>query len=114
MLTVLGLTKSMDRDLEPLHYRRIYQISLLDSIVIIAAMLVLVYHSVPLQEADGVPSAWFSTMYYVLLALTAALGGAFVTVILMLFKTVSGIIHLIGPLGSSPLSASDGEVESTP
>lgn len=113
MLTVLGLSKSTDRDLRPLHYRRIYQISLLDSIVIIAAMLLLMYHSIPIQEADGVPAAWFSTIYYVLLGLTAALGGAFVAVVLMLFKTLSGIIHLIRPMGSSPLSASEEELEST-
>ncbi|HMB91840.1 MAG TPA: hypothetical protein VKP65_13390, partial [Rhodothermales bacterium] len=103
MLTVLSLSQSFEKPLKPVHYRRIKQVALVTTIAFIASSITLLLHTIPLEQTESVPSTWYDVIYYVLLGTTAMLGGFMTTIILMLYRTVSQLIHVVSPHVSSSL-----------
>ncbi|WP_315897853.1 hypothetical protein [Gillisia sp. Hel_I_86] len=52
--------------------------------------------NLPITESEEVPSSWFTTIYYVSLAMAAILGGGFVAIVTMLYETISNVILIVG------------------
>ena len=97
MVTLLGLTQSVDTDLEQIHYHRIQQIAYMAAFSVAAAIFLLVFLSIPVEESDDVVLAYAEIVYYGIVALTSLLGGVMVTLVLMLLTSVRGMLHIVAP-----------------
>lgn len=96
MLTVLGLSSSTETTLRPLHYRRVKQIAFIDAIAFVCATVFLLLLSVPVGESEQVPAGWYSTIYYIVLVISALLGGLLITIVLALYDTIRDMIRVVG------------------
>ena len=100
MLTLLSLSTSAEIDLKWSHYKRVDQIAWLVSIVLTVSILIYLLLNIPLSEAekaaDRTNEFGYATLYYVTLVLSSIMAGALITVVLMLYKTVQDIIHVVG------------------
>jgi hypothetical protein len=59
--------------------------------------------SVPLAEPSEVPDNWYTIVYYVAVLYTASVGGALITVVLMLYNAVTDLIGVMHPSEKSHL-----------
>jgi heme A synthase len=101
MLTLLSMSRGADVELKWAHYQRVKQIAFIDAVTLIAAVLIYLVLNFPLADADAAQQAgytrWYAGVYYVVLALVSLLGGALISVVLMLYNTVRDIIQALGP-----------------
>lgn len=97
MLTLLSLSANSNVDLTWSHYQRVKKIAWLVSVVLIGSILIYLLLNIPLEktEQSGTPS--FEYLYYMTLATGSVLGGALISVVLMLYSTVIDIINAVGP-----------------
>lgn len=102
MLTLLGFTYNTDINFRGLHYRRIRQISLLASIAIVLSVVTLMFMGLPVDEADGL-RLYYHVVYYALTAMAALLGGLMIAVVMMLQRTITGLVNIGHPSASSEL-----------
>lgn len=91
MLTLVTFSISHDMEFHESHYRRIREIARLTTAVIVTSVMLLMLLSFPLGEAD-VNRGWYQWVYYAVLLGGAGTGGLFISVILMLFYSVRGLI----------------------
>ena len=54
------------------------------------------HDALPISKADNVPISWYSNVYWFSLILSSILSGIMITVVLMLYSTVTNIIHIVG------------------
>lgn len=114
MLTLISLVNQADKTFERSFFKRVERIGFLATIELIGGILLLLCLSIPFSESDEVPSAWFTGIYYVLMAFLAILSGLLVTIVLMLLNTITSTIDAIRPSkyeeekrnGSSPGNSS--------
>lgn len=99
MLTLIGLSANTDIDLAWAHYQRVEEIALADTITFVMAILIYLLLNVPISESEPTsdPTRWIAWFYYATLGLASILGGAVITVILMLFNTVRDLILVLSP-----------------
>ncbi len=97
MLTMLGFTSATKQKLSPQFYGRVRNIALADAVVFVAATLLLLCISVPINESDKVPVNWFAGIYYFTLMASAVIGGALISIVLMLYSAVASIIAIFHP-----------------
>ena len=97
MLTMLSLSSQADDDFDTVFYKRIERIGVLATISLTGGILLLLFLSVPFQEADGVPNRWFTTIYYVLITFLAVLSGLLVAIVLMLLNAMTSLIDVVRP-----------------
>ena len=111
MLTLLSLSAGADVDLKWAHYQRVKQVAFIDALTLIGAVLIYLLLNVPLGEADAAQGPahewWYPGLYYAILVLTSLLGGALITVVLMLYNTVRDLIRAVGPGHESRLARSE-------
>lgn len=93
MLTLITFSISHDLDFRTVYYRRIRDIAALTAASIVGSVLLLMFLSFPLGEAD-VERSWYLWVYYGVLFGGAITGGVFISAILMLFYAVRGLITL--------------------
>jgi hypothetical protein len=67
----------------------------------VASVVLLMFLSFPIGEAD-VDRSWFLWVYYAVLLAGSVTGGAFISIMLMLFYAVRGLIEV----GPDPTSSS--------
>lgn len=91
MLTLLTFSITHDLEFRTSHYRRIRDVAVLTTAVIVGSVAVLMSLSFPLGEAD-VDRSWYLWAYYAVLLGGAVTGGVFITVILMLYYAVRQLI----------------------
>ena len=60
-------------------------------------IILLLFLSIPVKEADNVPSYWFTIIYYVLMTFLAALAGILIAIVLMLENAISSLLKVISP-----------------
>lgn len=107
MLTLLSFSSNTDRRIKSTHYERVRQIALIDSIVFIGAIFLLLFITIPLEESLQVPDFLYSGLYYVILVYSALLGGALITIVLMLYNAVKDLISIVHPAKESGLVVED-------
>ena len=91
MLTLITFSISHDLDFRESHYQRVREIASLTTVVIVGSVILLMSLSFPLDQADVDPD-WYLWVYYALLLGGAVTGGLFISIILMLFYAVHGLI----------------------
>lgn len=96
MLTLLGLSRNSRTTLSATHYQRIKQIAFVDLIAFLLGDLFLLVFTIPIQETEAIPLAWFGTIYYITITAASILGGLLFTVMLMLFNALRDIIDVMG------------------
>jgi hypothetical protein len=96
LLTLLGLSSNTDSKLKKSHYKQVQMIAKIDAGLFIAAILIFQLTNIPLTEAENLPKDWYISIYWVSLGLSSLISGAMVSVILMLYNTVSNIISIVG------------------
>jgi hypothetical protein len=108
MLTMLSIGRDATSKLEAVFFQRVERIGLLSTIALISSILLMLMLSIPLQESNNLPSSWYSIVYYVLIALTAAVSGLLVAIILMLYNALQSLIEVLRPTSSSAGSQGEG------
>lgn len=96
MLTLLGLSTEASKSIQPGHYKRVWQIALIDTIGFVAATLLLLLLNVPVEESESIASPWFARFYYAILVFSSLLGGLLIAVVLMLYDAVRDMIQAVG------------------
>lgn len=97
MLTMISLSKQSNNEFDSIFYKRIQRIGQLSATALIAGILLLLFLSIPLQESDKVPSAYFKPIYYILIIFVAGLSGLLVSIILMLLNAINSLISIVKP-----------------
>lgn len=111
MLTLLSLSAATNIDLKWNHYLRIKQIAWLTTYTLVAAILIYLLLNFPLTEAQDKTLPWFSYVYYATLILSSLLGGALISIVLMLYNAAKDIILAVGPTESGEYILRDEENE---
>jgi len=111
MLTLISFSGGPGSRLKRRHYDRVRQIALVDTITFAAAITWLLVISVPLAESAEIPSTWYRVVYYVTLVYAAALGGALIAVVLLLYNAISDLIGVVHPDEESDLVTEEGSRE---
>lgn len=93
MLTLITFSIRHDIDFRTTHYRRIREIAALTTAVIAGSVLLLMFVSFPLDEAD-VERSYHLWVYYGILLGGAVAGGLFISTVLMLFYAVRQLVFL--------------------
>ncbi|NNE12811.1 MAG: hypothetical protein HKN41_11280 [Ilumatobacter sp.] len=101
MLTLITFSITDHRDFHVSHYRRIRDISLLAVAMIVSSVLLLMFLSFPIGEAD-VDRGWYVWVYYAVVTGGAVSGGIFITVVLMLYYAVRQLIG-VGEYGDAAI-----------
>lgn len=96
MLTLISLSRSAESKLSKAHYAHVLTVARTDTILIIATVITFLLLNLPITESKQLPPSWFSTIYYISLGMAAILGGAFVTVITLLYGTIENVIQIVG------------------
>jgi hypothetical protein len=110
LLTLLSVSSSTKSKLTEEHYAHVLLIAKIDTTVFILAIIFFQLLNIPITEADNVPSTWYTTIYYVSLALSSLLSGGLISVVLMLFNAISSIIKIVGlEIKDHPLIYQDDE-----
>lgn len=96
LLTLLGISTGTESKLKSEHYYQVLDIAKLDTVLIISALVMFQLFNIQITEADNVPLNWYSTIYWASLCCTSILSGMMITVVLMLYTTITTIIHIVG------------------
>ncbi len=96
LLTLLGISTGTDSRLKSEHYYQVLDIAKLDTILLIGSLIMFQLFNIPITKADNVPISWYSNVYWFSLILSSILSGIMITVVLMLYSTVTNIIHIVG------------------
>lgn len=75
------------------HYFLLLTIARIDTILIVLAIIILLLLNIPFTETKVIPNSWYLYIYYSILIIASVLGGGFITVITMIYQTISNIIH---------------------
>lgn len=97
MVTLLGLSHSVDTELEHVHYRRIQQIAYMASLSVAVAVFLLVFLAVPVERDNDIVLRYADWVYYGVVVLASLLGGIMITLVLMLLTAVRGLLHIVAP-----------------
>lgn len=96
LLTLLGISTGTKSKLKSEHYHQVLDIAKLDTVLIISALVMFQLFNIQITEADNVRLNWYSTIYWASLCCTSILSGMMITVVLMLYTTITTIIHIVG------------------
>ncbi|WP_231367612.1 hypothetical protein [Gillisia sp. JM1] len=96
MLPLISLSTVSNSRHTKVHYSHVLTIAKFVTILIIASVISFLMLNLPITESEGVPSSWFTIIYYISLAMAAILGGGFVAIVTMLYETISNIILIVG------------------
>lgn len=113
MLALIGIAASHDARFKPAFFKRIRQITNLCILLSAGAALLLLFLTVPIDEADGIQRR-YEIVYYLVLAGAAVSTGLLVSVMLMLRYAVRGVVDVLTPGASSPFVLEDDEEERNP
>jgi mannose/fructose/N-acetylgalactosamine-specific phosphotransferase system component IIC len=97
MVTLLGLSHSVDTDLEQVHYHRIQQIAYMATLAVAAAIFLLVFLSIPVGDSEEVVVSYAEMVYYGVVIVSSLLGGLMITLVLMLLSAVRSLLHIVAP-----------------
>ncbi|NND74899.1 MAG: hypothetical protein HKN44_07810 [Ilumatobacter sp.] len=109
MLTLLTFSISHELEFRPSHYHRIRDIAVMTTVVIGGSVMLLMFLSFPLGEAD-VNRSWYQWVYYAVLLGGAVIGGVFISIVLMLYYAIRGLIGVgQDPSSSALIDSADAE-----
>lgn len=106
MLALIGITASHETRFKPAFFRRIRQIANLCILLLAGSALLLLFLTVPIDEADGIQRR-YEIVYYLVLVGAAVSTGLLVTVMLMLRYALQGVLDALTPGETSPFVLDD-------
>lgn len=95
MLTMISLSRHATSALEVTFFKRVERIGLMSAAGLVAAMLLLLFLSIPIQESQQLPTSWYSIVYYTLITFTAAVTGLLVSIVLMLYNAMQSLVNVV-------------------
>ncbi|MCT8340977.1 hypothetical protein [Luteirhabdus pelagi] len=110
LLTLLGISTGTESKLKSAHYKQVLNIASFDTILFVGALIMFQLFNIPITEADNVQTSWYTAIYWATLFTSSFLSGMMITVILMLYSTVTNIIKIVG-LGQDHYLISEEEIE---
>ncbi|TVZ23768.1 hypothetical protein JM84_2722 [Dokdonia sp. Hel_I_63] len=110
LLTLLGISTSSQSKLKAAHYKQVLSIAKFDTVVFISSMILFQLFNIPITESQNLPTHWFKYVYWITLICSSFMSGMMVTVILLLYTTVTNIITIVG-LGKDHYLISEDEIE---
>jgi hypothetical protein len=96
LLTLLGLSSGIKINFKKAFYARIQQVAFFDTVLFVVTMLIFLVLNFPVAQSESLPPVWFEWLYYATLAASAVVGGMIVTVMLLLYDTVTDLIQIVG------------------
>ncbi len=96
LLTLLGISTGTKSRLKSAHYRQVLSIAKFDTILFVGALILFQLFNIPITEAENVETSWYEIIYWATILFSSILSGMMITVILMLYATVTNIIHIVG------------------
>ena len=111
LLTLLGISSGTKSKIKKEHYSEVKNIAQFDTVLFITGLLLFQFFNIPITETEEVPAAWYEVIYWATLISTSILSGMMITVILMLYNTVTNIIHIVGIGGDHQLIRNDENPE---
>jgi len=116
LLTLLGISTGSESNLKNEHYYQVLDIAKLDTILLVGALIMFQLFNIPITAAENVPLSWYSIIYWLSLILSSILSGMMITLVLMLYTTITNMIHIVGlkkehSLISKPTKANNERAE---
>jgi len=96
LLTLISVSASMDSEFHRGHYRGLLSIARLDAILLILTLIMFQFFKLPIIESEQVPNQWFVAIYWGVILSSSLVSGMMVSVIVMLYQTVSNLIGFVG------------------
>ncbi len=96
LLTLLGISTGTESRLKKAHYKQVLSIAKFDTILFVGALILFQLFNIPITEAENVETSWYKIIYWATILFSSILSGMMITVILMLYSTVTNIIHIVG------------------
>ncbi len=93
ILYLLSLKIPIDSILRHHHFRLLSTIAKVDTILIITAISTLLLLNVPITQTQIIPDSLYRTIYYIILVIASILGGGFISIIIMIYETITTFIH---------------------
>lgn len=92
MVTVLGLTRSLDAKFQDVHFTRLRQLGLVTVLIVLGSLLLLSFVTLPVQDSAKLELKWFEVIYYCLLGYVSLLTGAVSAMVWMLYELLVDLI----------------------
>jgi hypothetical protein len=96
LLTALGMSARSNQTFQQAFYLRIKKIAQFDALLFITSMLVFLIINIPIVESEEIPSSWYNNLYFISLGAASLIGGFLITVVIMLYSTISDLITIFG------------------
>lgn len=96
LLTLLGISSGTDSDLKEKHYVQVLNIAKFDVVLFVSTLILFQLFNIPIIESDNVPTHWYSIIYWATLLFSSIVCGMMITVILMLYHTITNMIAIVG------------------
>lgn len=95
LLTLLGFSTNISATLKNSFYQRVKQVAFVDTSLFIITMVVFLLLNFPAAKSESLPAIWFQSIYYATVLASALVGGMIVTVVILLYETVSDLIEIV-------------------
>lgn len=102
MLTLVGLSRDFDAEVDPSYFKRINSITTMCVGVIAVGVGLLVLLCVPLEEAESL-STWYNVIYYTIVVAASLIGGTLVAITLTLEGAVRALVSAAHPDAESSM-----------
>lgn len=93
ILYLLSLKVPISSVLRHHHYKLLSTIAKVDTLLIITAIITLLLLNIPFTQTKIIPVSWYTTIYYSILGIASILGGGFISIIIMIYETITMIIQ---------------------
>ncbi|MCJ7759242.1 MAG: hypothetical protein MUP24_13980 [Gillisia sp.] len=93
MLWFLGMDFPKESKLKHRYCCNLLYIQKVDTILAITAIIILLLVNIPFTQTKIIPDSWNIYIYYSILVIGSIMGGGFVTLISMIYKTISKTIN---------------------
>lgn len=96
LLTALGMSTRSDQKFKEAFYLRVKRIAQFDAVLFVTSMLVFLILNIPIVESEEIPAKWYNNLYYISLGAASLIGGFLITVVSLLYSTISDLITIFG------------------
>lgn len=110
LLTLLGISSGTESKIKKIHYQQVLTIAKFDTGLFVSALILFQLFNIPITESENLPISWFAYIYWITLLSSSLLSGFMVSVILLLYNTVTNIINIVG-FGDEQFFISEEESE---
>jgi len=93
MLGFLSVDFPKESKLRHRYCRFLLYIQKVDTILIITAIIILLLGNIPFTQTKIIRASWYIYIYYSFLVIASIMGGGFVTLIFMIYKTIYELIN---------------------